>query len=110
VRTTGDSKLTIISDFDAQTAVERELVLRFASLLWAEILRDRRNEVGHACGEFQVRASMSGDGKRGVGHRPQAIARTGTKLLSEAGSNPSAGGGTSCGFGQQPKAWGGTQE
>jgi hypothetical protein len=50
----------IISDYDAETAVERELVLRLASLLWrraisietdlltiqAEILRDRRNELG----------------------------------------------------------------
>jgi hypothetical protein len=51
----------IIADYDAETAVERELVLRLASLLWrlrriiaietdlfaiqAEILRDRRNEV-----------------------------------------------------------------
>jgi hypothetical protein len=50
----------IIADYDAETAVERELVLRLASLLWrlrriiaietdlfqiqAEILRDRRNE------------------------------------------------------------------
>ena len=50
----------IISDYDAETAVERELVLRIASLLWrlrriiaietdlfkiqAEILRDRRSE------------------------------------------------------------------
>jgi hypothetical protein len=51
----------IIADYGAETAVERELVLRLASLLWrlrriitietdlfqiqAEILRDRRNEV-----------------------------------------------------------------
>src|SRR6266852_6922950 len=51
----------VIADYDAQTAVERELVLRLASLLWrlrrataietdlfqiqAEILRDRRNEL-----------------------------------------------------------------
>jgi hypothetical protein len=51
----------IVADYDAETAVERELVLRLASLLWrlrriiaietdlfqiqAEILRDRRNEV-----------------------------------------------------------------
>jgi hypothetical protein len=51
----------IIADYDAETAVERELVLRLASLLWrlrriiaietdlfqiqAEILRDRRNTV-----------------------------------------------------------------
>src|ERR1700731_1831168 len=50
---------TIIADYDARTAVERELVLRLASLLWrirratsietdllriqAESLRDRRN-------------------------------------------------------------------
>jgi hypothetical protein len=55
----------VIADYDAETAVERELVLRLASLLWrlrriiaietdlfqiqAEILRDRRNEMttGH---------------------------------------------------------------
>jgi hypothetical protein len=51
----------IISDYNAETAVERELVLRLASLLWrlrriiaietdlfqiqAEILRERRNEL-----------------------------------------------------------------
>jgi hypothetical protein len=51
----------IIADYDAETAVERELVLRLASLLWrlrriiaietdlfaiqGEILRDRRNEM-----------------------------------------------------------------
>jgi hypothetical protein len=51
----------IIADYDAETAVERELVLRLASLLWrlrriiaietdlfqiqAEILRDQRNEM-----------------------------------------------------------------
>src|SRR5260370_41306947 len=50
----------VIADYDAQTAVERELVLRLASLLWrlrrstaietelfriqAEILRDRRTQ------------------------------------------------------------------
>ena len=50
----------VIADYDAQTAVERELVLRLASLLWrlrratsietdllriqAEILRDRREQ------------------------------------------------------------------
>jgi hypothetical protein len=50
----------IVADYDAETAVERELVLRLASLLWrlrriiaietdlfqiqAEILRDRRND------------------------------------------------------------------
>jgi hypothetical protein len=51
--------VTIIADYDARTGVERELVLRLASLLWrigratsietdllriqAEILRDRQN-------------------------------------------------------------------
>jgi hypothetical protein len=59
----------IISDYDAQTAVERELVLRLASLLWrlrriisietdlfriqAEILHDRRMELGLVCDEVQ---------------------------------------------------------
>jgi hypothetical protein len=54
----------IISDYDAQTAVERELVLRLASLLWrmrramsietdllriqAEIVDERRNDLGPA--------------------------------------------------------------
>src|ERR1700693_6045798 len=52
---------TITADYDAQRAVERELVLRLASLLWrlrraiaietdlfeiqAEVLRDRRNDM-----------------------------------------------------------------
>jgi hypothetical protein len=56
----------IISDYDAQTAVGRELVLRLASLLWrmrraisietdllriqAEILRDRREDFGQMSG------------------------------------------------------------
>ncbi len=59
----------IIADYDAETAVERELVLRLASLLWrlrriiaietdlfaiqAEILRDRRN-TGKQCPEPEV--------------------------------------------------------
>src|SRR5271168_4262191 len=54
----------IIADYDAETAVERELVLRLASLLWrirratsietsllrtqAEILRDRGRLIGQA--------------------------------------------------------------
>jgi hypothetical protein len=62
----------IIADYDAETAVERELVLRLASLLWrlrriiaietdlfqiqAEILRDRRHEVTTMHGELPVRA------------------------------------------------------
>jgi hypothetical protein len=57
----GGFEAAIISDYNAETAVERELVLRLASLLWrlrriiaietdlfaiqAEILRDRRNEL-----------------------------------------------------------------
>jgi hypothetical protein len=63
----------IISDYDAQTAVERELVLRLASLLWrmrriisietdlfqiqAELLRDRRNAYEPAANESQDCAS-----------------------------------------------------
>jgi hypothetical protein len=62
----------IIADYDAETAVERELVLRLASLLWrlrriiaietdlfqiqAEILRDRRNTVTTTHGERPDRA------------------------------------------------------
>jgi hypothetical protein len=62
----------IIADYDAETAVERELVLRLASLLWrlrriiaietdlfaiqAEILRDRRNMVTTMHGERPDRA------------------------------------------------------
>src|SRR5271167_5089691 len=62
----------IISDYDAQTAVERELVLRLASLLWrlrriisietdlfqiqAELLRDRRNAFGSARNDDQDQA------------------------------------------------------
>ena len=62
----------ITADYDAETAVERELVLRLASLLWrlrriisietdlfaiqAEILRDRRNDVTTAHGELPDRA------------------------------------------------------
>ena len=58
----------IIADYDAETAVERELVLRLASLLWrlrriiaietdlfaiqAEILHGRRREAATAHGEF----------------------------------------------------------
>jgi hypothetical protein len=58
----------IIADYDAETAVERELVLRLASLLWrlrriiaietglfqiqSEILRSRRMEVATVGGEF----------------------------------------------------------
>jgi hypothetical protein len=57
-----------IADYDAETAVERELVLRLASLLWrlrriiaietdlfaiqAEILRDRRNTLTTVHGEL----------------------------------------------------------
>jgi hypothetical protein len=59
----------IILDYDAQTAVERELVLRLASLLWrlrriisietdllqiqAEIMRDRRSKFGPVCKDVQ---------------------------------------------------------
>jgi hypothetical protein len=62
----------ITSDYDAETAVERELVLRLASLLWrlrriiaietdlfqiqAEILRDRRNDVTTMLAQLPDRA------------------------------------------------------
>jgi hypothetical protein len=63
----------IIADYDAETAVERELVLRLASLLWrlrriiaietdlfqiqAEILRDRRTEMTTAHGNLSNQAT-----------------------------------------------------
>jgi hypothetical protein len=34
LKITGRSKQAVIADYDAQSAVERELVLRLASLLW----------------------------------------------------------------------------
>jgi len=62
----------IIADYDTETAVERELALRLASLLWrlrriiaietdlfaiqADILRDRRNTMTTAHGEHPDRA------------------------------------------------------
>jgi hypothetical protein len=72
----------VVADYDAETAVERELVLRLASLLWrlrriiaietdlfqiqAEILRDRRNTVTTTHGERpdrtpEVRTPAEGD-------------------------------------------------
>src|SRR6202163_3447717 len=75
----------IISDYDAQTAVERELVLRLASLLWrlrriiaietdlfqiqAEILRDRRNELAPVYDELsdQTRDHMTRDASDQLG-------------------------------------------
>jgi hypothetical protein len=63
----------VISDYDAQTAVERELVLRLASLLWrlrriisietdlfqiqAELLRERQHTLGPAMNEAQGQTS-----------------------------------------------------
>jgi hypothetical protein len=62
----------VIADFEAETAVERELVLRLASLLWrlrriiaietdlfqiqAEILRDRRNAITTVPGHLSNQA------------------------------------------------------
>jgi hypothetical protein len=62
----------VIADYDAETAVERELVLRLASLLWrlrriiaietdllqiqAEILRDRRNAMTTVYGRLSNQA------------------------------------------------------
>jgi hypothetical protein len=79
----------VIADYDARTAIERELVLRLASLLWrlrrataietdllriqAEILQDRPDQT------------------RSQGHRPQPIAfrvvETGTPLYDETTHN-----------------------
>jgi len=95
----------VIADYDAQTAVERELVLRLASLLWrlrrataietdllriqAEILRDRRDrtraggqpERPHAMPFRVIGAAMpsrddSGDGRNCDGDRRRAEHQT----------------------------------
>jgi hypothetical protein len=74
-------KAALIADYDAQTAVERELVLRLASLLWrmrrvisietdllriqAEITRDRRTAFGAAlsASDTQIAPDKSADWK-----------------------------------------------
>jgi hypothetical protein len=80
----------IIADYNAETAVERELVLRLASLLWrlrriiaietdlfqiqAEILRSRHGEVDIARGEFTNRTQNAvapgEDDRQGCGDPP----------------------------------------
>jgi hypothetical protein len=82
----------IIADYDAETAVERELVLRLASLLWrlrriiaietdlfaiqCEILRDRQNTVATVHGEPPDRAPevlMPPEGDRGPALLPRGL-------------------------------------
>jgi hypothetical protein len=75
---------SVISDYDAQTAVQRELVLRLASPLWrlrriisietdllriqSEILRDRRGDIGRFHNELQGRSleDTNADGGEGL--------------------------------------------
>jgi hypothetical protein len=84
---------TIISDYDAQTAVERELVLRLASLLWrmrraisietdllgiqSGILRDRQNRFGHLSRPpgHEVDPGTGGQWRNGFDAHEQADAR-----------------------------------
>jgi len=62
-------ELSVTSDYDAQTAVERELVLRLASLLWR-----LRRATAIETGLLQIQTAILRDLKRGKRPRPAAIA------------------------------------
>ena len=82
----------IIADYDAETAVERELVLRVASLLWrlrrliaietdlvriqTEILRERRNEILPCTARIQIKRPRSQ-------HSPNLIASLARRVSDE---------------------------
>ena len=92
----------IIADYDAETAVERELVLRLASLLWrlrriiaietdlfqiqAEILRDRRNEMTTVHGKLSKSSAGGPDACRSRSPRLQwsRVIAAGADLLLPA--------------------------
>jgi hypothetical protein len=88
------SQAAVIADYDAQTAVERELVLRLASLLWrvrrvisietdllriqAEIMRDRRTACGdaHSASDTQIAPDKSAGWKEDPSEQgPEDIAQ-----------------------------------
>jgi len=93
----------IIADYDAETAVERELVLRLASLLWrlrriiaietdlfaiqAEILRDRRNTVTAVRDELPApEVLMPGEDDRLGGNGPALSPRELTHCFLRLGN------------------------
>jgi hypothetical protein len=63
-------ELSVTSDFDAETAVERELVLRLASLLWR-----LRRATAIETGLLQIQAEIQRDLKQAGRPLPAAIAR-----------------------------------
>jgi hypothetical protein len=95
----------IIADYDAETAVERELVLRLASLLWrlrriiaietdlfaiqAEILHDRRNTVTTMRGGLPDRTTevlSPGEGDRVLCNSPALSPRELTRCFLRLGN------------------------
>ena len=59
-------ELSVTADFDAQTAVERELVLRLASLLWR-----LRRAVAIETGLLQIQSEILREARHAQGIRPQ---------------------------------------
>jgi hypothetical protein len=92
----------IIADYDAETAVERELVLRLASLLWrlrriiaietdlfqiqAEILRDRRNAVATLHDKLQVPEVVTPAEADRLGNSPASSPRELTQCFLRLGN------------------------
>jgi len=77
-------ELSVTSDFDAQTAVERELVLRLASLLWR-----LRRATAIETGLLQIQAEILRDLKQWNQPLPAAIARFADGALPDSASiNP----------------------
>jgi hypothetical protein len=75
-------ELSVTSDFDAQTAVERELVLRLASLLWR-----LRRATAMETGLLQIQAAILRDLKREKRPLPAAMARLADSALPDAWNN-----------------------
>lgn len=68
---------TVIADYDAKSAVERELVLRLASLLWR-----LRRASGLETALFQMVAGAGGDSRSTFGHASAAWKSTGNNQPS----------------------------
>jgi hypothetical protein len=71
-------ELSVTSNFDAQTAVERELVLRLASLLWR-----LRRATAIETGLLQIQAEILRDLKQTKRRPPPAIARFANRALTD---------------------------
>ena len=69
----------IIADYDAETAVERELVLRLASLLWR-----LRRIIAIETDLFQIQAEILPDGRNAVTTMPGELADRAPEVLTPA--------------------------